>query len=155
MRLKLYVANIYLEFLLTIQLNLCLTSTYSVQYNVKHYKQLHGTAMGPTVSVVVAEIVIQNFEEQVLATYTRTIPLWLRHVDDTFTAVYKDEIDHFHEHLNKQNADIQFTEKIEENSKTPFLDCLVTLGNNRPRTTFYRKPHTHLPLTNPCCHSLT
>ena len=111
--------------------------------------------MGPTVSVVVAEIVIQNIEEQVLATYTRTIPLWLRHVDDTFTAVYKDEIDHFHEHLNKQNADIQFTKKIEENSKTPFLDCLVTLGNNRPRTTFYRTPHTHLPLTNPCCHSLT
>ena len=55
MRLKLYVANIYLKFLLAIQLNLCLTSTYSVQYNGKHYKQLHGTAMGPPVSVV-AEI---------------------------------------------------------------------------------------------------
>ena len=31
-------------------LNLCLTSTY----NGKHYKQLHGTAMGSPVSVVVA-----------------------------------------------------------------------------------------------------
>ena len=38
-------------------LNLCLTSTY-FQYNGKHYKQLHGTAMGSPVSVVVAEIVI-------------------------------------------------------------------------------------------------
>ena len=37
-------------------LNLCLTSTY-FQYNGKHYKQLHGTAMGSPVSVVVAEIV--------------------------------------------------------------------------------------------------
>ena len=36
-------------------LNLCLTSTY-FQYNGKHYKQLHGTAMGFPVSVVVAEI---------------------------------------------------------------------------------------------------
>ena len=36
-------------------LNLCLTSTY-FQYNGKHYKQLHGTAMGSPVSVVVAEI---------------------------------------------------------------------------------------------------
>ena len=157
MRLKLYVANIYLEFLLTIQLNLCLTSTYSVQYNSKHYKQLHGTAIGSPVSVVVAEIqVMQNIQEQVLATYTQTIPLPLRYVDDTFSAVYKDEIDDFHEHLNRQNADIQFTKKTEENSEIPFPDCLVTLGNNRPRTTFYRKPHTHdLPLTNPCCHSLT
>ena len=40
-------------------LNLCLTSTY-FQYNGKHYKQLHGTAMGSPVSVVVAEIVMHN-----------------------------------------------------------------------------------------------
>ena len=40
-------------------LHLCLTSTY-FQYNDKHYKQLHGTAMGSPVSVVVAEIVMQN-----------------------------------------------------------------------------------------------
>ena len=76
-------------------LNLCLTSTY-FQYNGKHYKQLHGTEMGSPVSVVVAEIVMQNIEEQALATYTRTV----RYVDDTFTAVHKDGIDDFHEQLN-------------------------------------------------------
>lgn len=37
-------------------LNLCLTSTY-FQNNGKHYKQLHGTAVGSPVSVVFAEIV--------------------------------------------------------------------------------------------------
>ena len=47
-------------------LNLFLTSMY-FQYNGKHYKQLHGTAMGSPVSVAVAEIVMQNFEEQTLA----------------------------------------------------------------------------------------
>ncbi|XP_078355921.1 uncharacterized protein LOC144640707, partial [Oculina patagonica] len=67
-------------------LNLCLTSTY-FQYNGKHYKQLHGTAMGSPVSVVVAEIVMQNIEERALATCRQTIPLWLRYVDDTFTAI--------------------------------------------------------------------
>ncbi|CAH3165725.1 unnamed protein product, partial [Porites lobata] len=40
----------------------------------------------------------------------------LRYVDDTFTAVHKDGIDDFHEHLNRQNADIQFTKEIEEKS---------------------------------------
>ena len=55
-------------------LNLCLTSTF-FQYNGKHYKQLHGIAMGSPVSVVVAEIVIQKIEEQALATHARTTPL--------------------------------------------------------------------------------
>ena len=66
-------------------LNLCLTSTY-FQYNDKHYKQLHGTAMGSPLSVVVADITMQDIEKQALASYTRTILLWLRYVDDTFTA---------------------------------------------------------------------
>ena len=39
-----------------------LTSTH-FQYNGKYYKQLHGTAMGSPVSVVVAEIVMQHMEE--------------------------------------------------------------------------------------------
>ena len=48
-------------------LHLCLTSTY-FQYNGKHYKQLHRTTMGSPVSVVVAEISMQNIEEQAIAT---------------------------------------------------------------------------------------
>ena len=87
-------------------LNLCLTPTY-FQYKGKHYKQLHGTTMGSPVSVVVAEIVMQNIEESALSTCRQTIPLWLRYVDDTFTAVRHDEIDAFHHHLNEQNTDIK------------------------------------------------
>ncbi|XP_073231504.1 uncharacterized protein [Porites lutea] len=140
-------------------LNLCLTSTY-FQYNGKHYKQLHGTAMGSPVSVVVAEIVMQHVEERALATCRQTIPLWLRYVDDTFTAVHKDEIDAFHDHLNEQSADIQFTKEIEENGKLPFLDCLVSRDNNELRATVYRKPtHTDRLLDessyNPTSHKAT
>ena len=59
----------------------------------------------------------RNKDKQALA---ETIPPWLRYVDDTFTAVHRDEIDVFHEHLNRQNADIQFTKEIEENGKISF-----------------------------------
>ena len=113
---------------------ICLTSTY-FQYNGKHYKQLHGTAMGSPVSVVVAEIVMQSIEEQALATYKQTVPLWLPYVDDTFTAIHKDEIDTFHEHLNRQNADIQFTREVEENGKIPFLT--LSSKPTRQQTTDY------------------
>ena len=70
-------------------LNICLTSTY-FQYNGKHYKQLHGTAMGSRVSDVVEEIVMQHVEERALATCRQTIPLWLRYVHDTFTTIHKE-----------------------------------------------------------------
>ena len=58
--------------------------------------------MGSPVSVVVAEIVMQNIEEQALATYSETLSLWLCYNDDTITAVHKNKIYEFHEHLNKQ-----------------------------------------------------
>ena len=140
-------------------LNLCLTSAY-FQYNGKHYKQLHGTAMGSPVSVVFAEIVKQNIEERALATCRQTIPLWLCYVDDTFTAVHKDEIANFQKHLNEQHAHIQFTREIEEDGKRPFLDCLVSHDNNELRTTVYRKPtHTDRLLNqssyNPTSHKAT
>jgi len=70
-----------------------------------------------------------------LATCRQTILLWLRYVDDTFTVVHKDRIDAFHDHLNEQNADIQFIKEIEENGKLPFLDCLVSRDNTELRTT--------------------
>ena len=62
--------------------------------------------MGSSVSVIVAEIVMQGIKER--ATYKQTLPIWLRYVDDTFTIVHQDEINTFHEHLNEQNPDIQF-----------------------------------------------
>ena len=37
---------------------------------------------------------------------------------------------------------MQFTKEIEENGKIPFLDCLVSQGENKLWTTIYRKP-TH------------
>jgi len=73
-------------------LYLCLTPIY-FQYNGKHYKQLYGTAMGSPVSVVVAKIVMQNAEEQALVAYSETLPLWLRYIDDTITAVHESKID--------------------------------------------------------------
>ena len=48
--------------------------------------------MGIPVSFVVAEIVRQNIEEQALATYSEKLPLWLRCVDDTITAVHNRRI---------------------------------------------------------------
>ena len=83
------------------------------QYNGRHYKQLHGTAMGSP--VVVAEIVMQHIEKRALATYDQILHFWFRYVDDTITILQTDDIDVFHGHLNRQNSDIQFTRQLEDN----------------------------------------
>ena len=120
-------------------LKLCLESTF-FQFNGKHYKQLHGTAMGSPVSVVVAEIVMQKIEKEALASYDLTLPFWFRYVDDTITALPSEHIDAFHIHLNQLNHHIQFTRELEKEGKIPFLDCLISRHNNMLRTTVYRKP---------------
>ena len=103
---------------------------------------------------------MQHVEKRALTTCRQTIPLWLRYVDDTSTAIHRDEIDAFHDHIHEQNADIQFTKEIEENGKLPFVDCLASRDNNELRTTVYRKPtHTDRSLDessyNPTSHKAT
>ena len=97
--------------------------------------------MGSPVSVVVAEIVIQNIEEQALATYSETLPLWLRYVEDSDH--WCNKIDEFHEHLDKQNTSIQFTKDIEEKVKVPLLYCLVTRENNTLPLPQFQETNTH------------
>ena len=76
--------------------------------------------MRGTVFGVVAKIVTQNVEKQARATYERTLPLWPRYVDDTFTAVHKGEIDYLQ--IERPHA---VYEGDRGNGKIPFLDCLT------------------------------
>ncbi len=120
-------------------LKLCLESTF-FQYNGSFYQQLHGTAMGSPVSVVVAEIVMQRLEERALSTYPNPPPFWFRYVDDTLTSVSKHQKNDFLDHLNKQNPNLQFTMEPEKDGKIAFLDCMITRDGNCLRTSVYRKP---------------
>ena len=83
-------------------LNLCLTVTWY--------------SYGSSVFIVVAEIVTQNIEEQTLATYTRTIPLWLPYVDDKFTAVHNHQIYDFQEHPNRERGHTVYQERLLDQS---------------------------------------
>ena len=70
--------------------------------------------MESPVSVVVAEIVMQNIEKRGLYTSRQTIPLWLCFVDEKFTAVQHAEIDAFHHHHNGHTT---LTYSLTERSK--------------------------------------
>ena len=109
-------------------LNLCLTSTLTFNTTANTTNSYTEQLWAHQFPLLLQKsLCTENIEERALTTYKTNTTPWLRYVDDIFTAVHKDEIDDFHEHLNGQNTGIQFTRKIEENGKIPFLDCLVRL----------------------------
>ena len=134
----------------------CLTTTY-LSFKGKFYKQIHGCAMGSSISPIVANLCMEVFEERALGCYNGVRPrLWLRYVDDTFVILEKNETSRFLDHLTSQDPNIKFTQEQCTNNLLPFLDCLVKINSDGSlSTSVYRKPtHTdqylqfssHLPL---------
>ena len=81
-------------------LSLCLDATF-LSFRGKVYQQVHGTAMGSLVSVVVANLVMEDIEERALSTFHPPPHFWKRYVDDTCTALPVNQIHPFLDHLNR------------------------------------------------------
>lgn len=68
-------------------------------------------------------------------------------MDDTFVIWPhdQDKLEAFHQHLNSQHPQIEFTMEKEEDNKISFLDVAITRKNGNFTTEVYRKPtHTDL-----------
>ena len=66
--------------------------------------------MGSSVSAVIANPYVEDFEEKALASASCTPKIWKRYVDDTFTILSPDKVDSFLQHLNSQQPTIRFTD---------------------------------------------
>ena len=132
-------------------LQLCLEATY-LAFEGKVYWQIHGTAMGSPVSVVVTNLVMEDVEQEALSTFHTPPRFWRRYVDDTCTALPSNLVDSFHDHLNSIDPCIQFTIERESDGQLPFLDILLNREEDGSiSTSVYRKAtHTDQYL---CFHS--
>ena len=120
-------------------LRVCLDTTY-FQVNGKFYKQKKGTAMGSPVSVVVANLFMEEVEHTALQSFTLPVKTWKRYVDDTFAVIGKDHVDALHEHLNRHTAGVSFTVEKERDGVLPFLDVEVRRQQDGSiKTAVYRK----------------
>ena len=88
-------------------LSLCLEATYLV-FEGRVYQQFHSTAMGSPVSVVVANLVMEDIERRALAIF-HTPPRFQRKYVDDMHHTPCDLVDPFHKHLNSIDPHIQFT----------------------------------------------
>ena len=101
--------------------------------------------MGSPISAVIADLYMEAFEEQTLATAPKPPKKWKRYVDETFTVMKQHNADNFRSHLNQQHPSIRFTMETENNNEITFLDTLVTRepdAYGKLLTSVYRRP-TH------------
>ena len=82
--------------------------------------------MGSPISALIADLYMEAFDEQTLATAPQPPRIWKRYVDYTFTVMKQHNAGNFLSHLNQQHPSIRFTMETENNNKIAFLDSLVT-----------------------------
>ena len=126
-------------------LEFCLNST-SFRFQGKYYQQMEGAAMGSPLSPIVANIFMEHFEQQALASAPYPPSLWKRYVDDTFVILETSHKEEFFHHINSIDRNIKFTvENTRDDGSIPFLDTLITPNHDGSlQTKVYRKPtHTN------------
>ena len=98
------------------------------KHNNIHYKQFFGCAMGSPISLVIADLVMEEIEETAIATAPHPPKWWFRYVDDSHTCLRKHQVDEFHQHLNSINPHIRFTLELRDTKGQglPFLDTITT-----------------------------
>ena len=95
-------------------------------------------------SPIIANLFMEDLEEQAMHSAPLRPSLLLRYVDDTFVIWPHGEqnLQSFHTLLNQMSANIEFTIEKEEEGRLAFLDVLVTRSGDQLSTAVYRKP-TH------------
>ena len=127
---------------ITSLLCLCLDATF-FSFRGQFYQQTFGTAMGSPVSVTVANLVMEEIEQQAISTFNPPPRFWKRYVDDTCTVIPTESVSTFHHHLNSISPHIQFTVEKESDQSLPFLDVLLTHHPDGTISTWVFRKSTH------------
>ena len=75
-------------------LRICLQATY-LKFRNKFFRQIHGTAMGSPVSVVVTNLVMEYVEKRAIHSFGQQPRVWKRFVDDAFVILDEIAVDKF------------------------------------------------------------
>lgn len=124
-------------------LELTLQDTY-FKFNNSIYKQLDGLAMGSSLSPIIANIFLNDFETKHLnncpAQFRPTF--YRRYLDDTFILFdTESNARSFLNYFNSKHETINFTFEGETSDRSiSFLDVNITRFNNEFQTSVYRKP---------------
>jgi hypothetical protein len=126
-------------------ITVCTDNTY-FQLNNEFYKQSFGLAMGSSLSPLLADIFMEDFETNIISKQNLKPSVWWRYVDDVFSIWPhgSELLDTFLNDINDKEETITFTMEKEYNNTLPFLDVLISKNDTGYETQVYRKPtHTN------------
>jgi len=115
-----------------------LDSTF-FKFDNQYYKQNFGTPMGSPLSPVIADLVMQDLENEVLETIDFPVAFYYRYVDDILTAVLPSHIDTLLDKFNTIHPRLKFTIEVGGN-KINFLDTTILICNNKIKFDWFHKP---------------
>ena len=95
--------------------------------------------MGSSVSPVIANIYLEQFESLAIPISPTLIKWWFRYVDDVHNATRKGQLNKLQEHLNFIDPHIKFTIELPGTDGLPFLDTLTKPTPYSIESTVYRK----------------
>ena len=75
-------------------LNLCVDNAY-LYFRGKFYRQIFGVAMASPISIIIANLVMENVEEGAIPTFLNLPEFWRRYVNDTFVIIKKQNFMNF------------------------------------------------------------
>ena len=82
--------------------------------------------MGSLISPILADLLMQDFETNVLENFDFNIPVYYRYVDDTIMFIPKDKIEEVRTRFNNYHDRLQFTYEIEnEHNSINFLNLTI------------------------------
>ena len=116
--------------------------------------------MGSPISVVLADITMQGFEETALSKPPYQPLFWKRYVDDIITAIPVNCVGAFLNYLNSVNENIQFTYEMEKDLSIPYLDLVIRrqTSGHLQFSVFRKSTHTDQYLNansyNPMTHKI-
>ena len=87
----------------------------------KFYEQVQGAAMGSSISPLIANLFMEQFEVKALSSCPNPPTLWLRFVGDTFVIIKVEHSRPLLQHINNQDPHIQIQFTIEEPSQQSSL----------------------------------
>lgn len=125
--------NIFLDIL-----DFCIENAYCC-FNGVFYKQTFGTPMGSPLSGVIADLVMEKLENDVLKKLDFRYIFYFRYVDDIIICIHKNNVNKLLNTFNGYNENLQFTIEIENNGQISFLDTLLIRENDSIITNWHHK----------------
>lgn len=109
-----------------ILIDLILSLTFFTFDNVI-YKQTYGLPMDSPLSLLIADIVLQDIENKALYKFNKIVPLYYRYVDDIVLAAPPHMVDSIVRTFNAFHNRLKFTAEMKDNRRINFFDLLINV----------------------------